>query len=215
MADTNSIQKFSEDPDAPDIHPWTVLGSHIIMRFMQCMFPEFDSGKIQKKHLVAMSRHYHLLSTVSGVLPVITAPLTFKYIWGIKANESFAPLMRTAARGVGVGAAIGVAATAFYMHRLDADGVADRSYRLWFNEGQNRIDRGGMIGAAVGGVAIPLFVAGSQTAPGVAAIPGAKGLLKTAVQGACLGLVLGTVSAVALEATTKAVVKYSSRKELS
>lgn len=122
--------------------------------------------------------------------------------------------MRTAARGVAAGAVIGLAACAYHMNRLDADGAADRAYRLWFNEGQNRVNRGGMIGAAVGGIAIPLFVSGQQPLGSVPK-PAPTALLRTAAQGACLGLVLGTVSAVALEATTRFVVKYSSRTELS
>jgi len=122
--------------------------------------------------------------------------------------------MRTAARGVAAGALIGVAATAYHMNRLDADGAADRAYRLWFNEGQNRVNRGGLIGAVVGGVAIPLFVSGQPTAAS-AARPAAASLVKIVAQSACLGFVLGTISAVALEASTKLVIKYSSRKELT
>ena len=117
--------------------------------------------------------------------------------------------MRMATGGVAAGALLGVAAASYHATKLDADGVADRAYRLWFNQGQNRVDRGALIGGAVGGVIIPLFVSGQHAAGAQPTVS----LLKTSMRGACLGLALGTLAAVALEATTKAVIKYSSRAQ--
>ena len=51
MTDPSSIRKFSEDPDAPDIHPWTVLGSHIVMRFMQGQFAAEHEVKNRLGHV--------------------------------------------------------------------------------------------------------------------------------------------------------------------